>query len=88
MQLLAKFKKILFMEFRATLNFRNFEKIFFTEFNGKSFFLHNKWENSVGLMQQGPRGLEPYLDHTGTMVHGTSNGLAVTMESKTRKEMS
>ena len=56
---------------------------FFKDFNGKSFFLHEKWENSMSLRlftdAVGARGLEQCLDHTGPMVHGPGNGLAVTL---------
>ena len=52
---------------------------FFQEYNGKSFFLNEKWENSVSLklyllMQQGRTVLELSLVLTGAMVNGLRNG--------------
>ena len=52
---------------------------FFQEYKGKSFFLDEKWENSVSLqlyllMQQGRTVLELYLVLTGAMVNCLRNG--------------
>ena len=49
---------------------------FFQEYNGKSFFLNEKWENSVSylLMRQGHTVLELYLVLTGAMANGLTNG--------------
>ena len=55
---------------------------FFQEYNGKSFFLNEKWENSVSLqlfllMLQGRMVLELYLVHTGAMVNGLRHGIYI-----------
>ena len=52
---------------------------FFQEYNDKSFFLNEKWENSVSLQlylltQEGRTVLELYLVLTGAMVNGLRNG--------------
>ena len=51
---------------------------FFHEYNGKSFFLNEKWENSVSLQlftdAAGAHGLELSLVLTGAMVNGLRNG--------------